>query len=109
MSRQATDADRNILISTAASILMYIECLMVAGHSLSEAREIALKKYDVSRVAEGARREIVEFVYGIRHEDLSRMTRRLNREATYYATLNITRQKDGVVRRCLFLWLGVWL
>ena len=109
MSRQATDANRNILISTAASILMYIECLMVAGSTLEEAKSIALRKFQLPTEAYPWRWQIVEFVRGIRHIDITRTTRRLNREATYYATLHVAGQKDGVVRRCLFLWLGVWL
>ncbi len=107
MNRQATDIDRDTLTSACASILMYIECLMAIGMPFRDAKNVALKKFSFTADIIRHRHVIEDFIDNIQIDTIRPAILRINAEATYYATLHYTGKKDTLVRRCVFVWLGL--
>lgn len=103
--------ERNpIIVMSAASILMYAECLIASGVTdFIAAKHKALAKFNFAGVTEEQAFEIRKLVWKVPFDHLSRSVKRLHSGNVYHATIVQTGAKDWWLRRCLWDISGLWL
>lgn len=104
-----TGRDMFTLHSTIASIMIYVECLVIAGRDFDEAKRIAITSTTWVGEAAQFRRQIIKAVMGATLNDLRPAAQEVIRQTAYFMVLSETGKRDNVFRRCVFMWFGLLL
>ncbi len=108
-NQNRTARDMFILHSTITSIMIYVECLVMAGFPFETAKRMALDETTWVGDAATHKDSITRAVMGATLSDLSRPAQQMLRESIYFMAIAELGKRDALLRRCVFMWFGLLL